>query len=127
MRELFGVEGDYNRRAAMLANEGIAVWDVLHRSVRPGSLDADIDLATAEANAFPAFFDRHPGIRLVCFNGQKAAELYRRYVLPDLDRTSLRYATLPSTSPAHAAMSFEAKLEAWRGIIAGKHNNGEST
>jgi len=51
----------------------------------------------------------------LCFNGQAAAELYRRRVLAALtaEFQSLRDERLPSTSPAHAAMSFEQKLERW--------------
>jgi G:T/U-mismatch repair DNA glycosylase len=37
-------------------------------------------------------------------------------VLPNLER-ELRLIKLPSTSPAHAAMSFEQKLEQWRVIV----------
>jgi G:T/U-mismatch repair DNA glycosylase len=47
----------------------------------------------------------------VFFNGRKAEASYRRLVLPEL---SLRM--LPSTSPAHAGMTFAAKLSKCRTI-----------
>ena len=110
-----GPELTYAERAARLADCGVAVWDVLQSSVRPGSLDSAIDQKTAVANDFASFFAGHPDIRLVCFNGQKAAQLFARLVATDLDPLygKLRYVTLPSTSPAHAAMSFGQKLEHW--------------
>ena len=110
-----GPELAYAERAARLAACGVAVWDVLQSSVRPGSLDSAIDQKTAVANDFASFFAGHPDIRLVCFNGQKAAQLFARLVATDLDPLygKLRYVTLPSTSPAHAAMSFGQKLEHW--------------
>jgi G:T/U-mismatch repair DNA glycosylase len=66
-------------------------------------------------NDFAGFFAAHRELRFVCFNGQAAAELCRRQVLPGLPVgfQALRYETLPSTSPAHAAMPFEAKLKRW--------------
>ena len=64
-------------------------------------------------NDFASFLDRHPAITRICFNGGKAAALYRRHVLPTLAR-SVDYVDLPSTSPAHAAASFDMKLAAWR-------------
>ena len=110
-----GPELPYAERAARLTACGVAVWDVLQSSVRPGSLDSAIDQKTAVANDFASFFAGHPDIRLVCFNGQKAAQLFARLVATDLDPLygKLRYETLPSTSPAHAAMSFGQKLERW--------------
>jgi len=117
MGELFaaGTELPYAERADRLVACGVAVWDVLRSSVRPGSMDAAIDQSTAVANDFASFFAHQPDISLVCFNGQKAAQLFARLVAPELDTSckTLRYQTLPSTSPAHASMSFEKKLEHW--------------
>ena len=117
MGELFaaGPELPYTERADRLAACGVAVWDVLQSSVRPGSMDSAIEQSSAVANDFVAFFAQQPDIRLVCFNGQKAAQLFTRLVAPGLDAPckTLRYQTLPSTSPAHASMSFEKKLEHW--------------
>lgn len=93
----------------------IALWDVLAAARRAGSLDSSIVTSSLEPNDFRRFFGSHPRIRLVCFNGKKAAHLYRRVVLPSLgtEFANARYENLPSTSPAHAAMSFEGKLARW--------------
>ena len=59
----------------------------------------------------------HPRLRRVCLNGGKAASLFRRQVLPSLPAALadlLVCLDLPSTSPAHAAISYEQKLAAWR-------------
>jgi hypoxanthine-DNA glycosylase len=110
-----GPELPYSMRVDRLIACNVAVWDVLQSSVRPGSLDAAIDVSTAVANDFASFFARQPGIRLVCFNGKKASQLFARLVEPELDDSysALRFANLPSTSPAHAAMSIDEKLERW--------------
>lgn len=111
-----GPELGYAARLAALKRAGIALWDVAAGAVRPGSLDSAIVPASVEANDFAGFFARHRQIRAVFFNGAKAAELYRRLVIPTLDEPFAALATyrLPSTSPAHAAMPFTAKLDAWR-------------
>lgn len=120
MGQLFdaGPELNYAERSRRLAAAGIAVWDVLRASVRPGSLDASIDLDSAVANDFERFFADHPSIFLVAFNGKMAATLFRRLAAPALAKhaDSVDYLDLPSTSPAHAAMSFEEKLACWSGI-----------
>lgn len=117
MAELLGADSSlpYSERVAWLLANNVAVWDVLRSSVRPGSLDANIALATATANEFADFYNVYRSIELVCFNGQKAAQLYSRLVLPRLstDLDHLDHKTLPSTSPAYAAMSFGAKLQRW--------------
>ena len=118
MGELFGAAPSlpYANRTRILARRRVAVWDVLKSSVRPGSMDADIEAGTAAANDFAALFTEYPGIALVCFNGRAAANLWRRLVAPTLQNGSNTpgYRTLPSTSPAHAALCFEEKLERWR-------------
>ena len=120
IEQLFGAASPlpYNRRVKILTDHGIALWDVLAAAERPGSLDSSIVHASARANDFEAFFRSHPQIRRVFFNGRKAAEIYRRFSLPTLSAefAALRYVCLPSTSPAHAGMSFAEKLESWKRI-----------
>ena len=95
----------------------IAVWDVLKSCAREGSLDARIEHDTEVANDFPAFLRKHGRISRVFFNGAKAAASFERKVLPALGRRALRYIRLPSTSPAHASVSYERKPKAWRAIL----------
>jgi hypoxanthine-DNA glycosylase len=108
----------YEQRLEVLMTEKIAVWDVLRSCARPGSLDAQIEVATAVPNDFRRFFRTHTLIRQVFFNGGTAASLFRRKVLPalggQLDHITL--IALPSTSPAHAGRTFEEKLRAWRAV-----------
>ena len=117
MGELCGFDPSlpYRERLERLIAHRIALWDVAHQCERPGSLDASIKTESVIANDFNALFQAHPHIRAIFFNGGKAAELYRRLVLPELAEPwrSLPRTTLPSTSPAHAAMSRQQKFDAW--------------
>ena len=120
MGELFDAGPDipYLRRTKKLSRHGIAVWDVLQSSVRPGSMDAAIDLTTAIPNDFQAFFEEHPMLELLCFNGKKAAELYRRLVVPQGISTidKIEFRTMPSTSPAYASMNLDEKVRHWSAV-----------
>ena len=111
----------YALRVLALKQSGFAVWDVLQSCVRPGSLDSAIQPGTRVANDFAAFFNAHPEIRLVGFNGTEAEKSFTAYVLPGLQTAGVvRYVRLPSTSPAHA-IGFEKKLAAWRkGLVPPK-------
>lgn len=108
----------YDARIAHVRAHGIALWDVAGECVRQGSLDARIDAGSVVPNDIRGLLARHPGITRIRFNGATAESLFRRHVLPKLDAVPdlLR---LPSTSPAHAALGFEAKLAAWREGLAG--------
>jgi hypoxanthine-DNA glycosylase len=121
MGQLFGAGPEllYEERVQRLVQNGIALWDVCAAAQRPGSLDASIVHSSVVPNDLASFIESHPGVGLICFNGGKAAELYRRLVLPGLPATvyAIRYETLPSTSPAHAAMPFEEKLMRWAAVL----------
>ena len=110
-----GPELAYTARIERLVACRVAVWDVLAAGERTGSLDSAIVETSIVTNDFGAFFERHPEVRLVCFNGTKAAELYRRRVLPKLapQFAAVEAIRLPSTSPAHASLRFEQKLARW--------------
>ncbi len=116
----FDPAAPYEHRVACLMASDIALWDVLRRCRRRGSLDHDIDRTSIAANDFATFFARHPGIDRVYFNGAGAETLYRRHVLRPGDRSVRRTGVrLPSTSPAHAALSLAAKRAAWRVLRRG--------
>jgi hypoxanthine-DNA glycosylase len=113
MGELFGAGPSlsYQERVARLQSVGVALWDALQACTRPGSLDASI---TEEvANDFPALFAEYPKITHVFFNGRKAETAFHRRALPALPGDGHVSARLPSTSPAHAAMRLEEKVQAW--------------
>jgi TDG/mug DNA glycosylase family protein len=109
----------YDKRTALLRRNQVAVWDVLASSVRPGSMDSDIDRSTATPNDFSSFLTTYSGIRQVCFNGQIAAAMFEKLVLSEHPALGdeIRYVTLPSTSPAYASMSFDEKLRKWSIVL----------
>jgi len=108
----------YQRRVDQLAAKGYALWDVLGACRRQGSLDARIEPQSMEVNPFMPFFDEHPLIDRIFFNGATAERVFVARVAPLLapDRMP-RLHRLPSTSPAHASLSLASKLAAWREIV----------
>lgn len=110
---------EYRQRAKQLAQRGMALWDVLKACFREGSLDSSIDENSIVTNDFEGFFAAHPGIDQLFFNGAKAESVYLRHVKPDLPPpwSELPATRLPSTSPAHAGMPFEQKMQAWTAIL----------
>ena len=109
----------YEDRCAQLIRSRIAVWDVLKACTRSSSLDSDIVESSIVPNEFGRFFETHAQIRALYFNGAKAEQAYRKYVLPDLPEASAGISALrlPSTSPANASMSFDVKLKKWEAIL----------
>jgi TDG/mug DNA glycosylase family protein len=112
-------QAPYTERCSRVMDARIAVWDVLHACVRKTSLDADIVEDSIVANNFAELLLNCPELHAIYFNGAVAERLFKRYVLPQLadgvaGRSMLR---LPSTSPANAAMNFEAKLARWRVVF----------
>ena len=108
------VPQDYAQRIGLLEANGILVWDVLHRCKRLGS--ADDSITEEEINNFEHFFQSHTTIALIAFNGKKAANAFPCKQFPQY-----QYAVLPSTSPANAQYSFDAKLQAWQKVLIDSH------
>jgi hypoxanthine-DNA glycosylase len=98
---------------------GIALWDVLARCERAGSLDASIERESEQPNPIVGLLERHRQIQRVLFNGAAAETCFKRHILPELSRPELVYMRLPSTSPANARLRFEDKFEAWRAGLLG--------
>ena len=112
-------ELDYQRRKQILLDHHIAVWDVLQSCIRPGSLDASIDMNSIKVNDFTTFFSEYQNIKRVYFNGGAAEKVFVKQVQPELNDLFcyLEYQRLPSTSPAHAGMTLEQKINAWQAIL----------
>lgn len=112
-------KADYTLRVQQLAEKNIALWDVLKFCIRESSLDTDIERGSEVPNDIAQLLKTHKTIHRVCFNGAKAAQLYRRHILPQLTESfrAIEYSLLPSTSPAHAGMRYAEKLDAWRLIL----------
>jgi len=113
----FDISLDYETRCEELTNNKVALWDVMQNCERPGSLDSAIVNATIIPNDFNAFFKTYKNIELIGFNGQKAAQTFKTKVSKTLE-FDIKSVTLPSTSPAHASMSFEEKLEIWSNTLS---------
>lgn len=101
------LEMDYAAKQAAVKGAGLAIWDVYRSCSRDGSLDSAI--REAVPNDFARLKKLAPGLRRVCFNGRTAARFLRL-----MEELGYETRVLPSTSPAHAGMTFATKLEQWR-------------
>lgn len=105
----------YGERLECLRNAGIALWDVVSRAHRKGSLDADI--REAEPNDIPGLLRRCSEIVRIGCNGGASHTLLKRF-FPELFRDGRwEIVRLPSTSPAAAMISREKKREAYAAFL----------
>ena len=100
----------YPIRLELLRKHRIGLWDVLGACEREGSLDSAI--RNPAANDFERLHRLCPELETVGFNGQTSGKF-----APQFAAQGYRTVVLPSSSPAHMAMSFEQKLASWRGLI----------
>jgi hypoxanthine-DNA glycosylase len=103
---------DYEARLEALLDAGVGLWDTVAAATREGSLDADIRLHAASDLA--ALAATLPALKAMAFNGGKAAKIGRT----QLAGATLALVDLPSSSPAHARLSFERKRDAWLALRA---------
>ena len=97
----------YAQRLPRLLAHDIGLWDVLGACERLGSLDANI--RKPAANDFEHLRQLCPLLEKVGLNGQTAARF-----APQFAAAGYRTVILPSSSPAHATLSFDQKLAIWR-------------
>lgn len=100
----------YADRLPRLVAHRFGLWDVLAACEREGSLDSSI--RKPAANDFERLHRLCPELQTVGFNGQTSGKF-----APQFEQHGYRTVVLPSSSPAHMAMTFEKKLDVWRGLL----------
>lgn len=101
----------YDARLPRLLAHRFGLWDVLAACEREGSLDSAI--RKPAANDFERLRHLCPELEMVGFNGQASGKF-----APQFAEQGYRTVVLPSSSPAHMAMTFEQKLAVWRQLIS---------
>lgn len=117
LSKMLGIDlsADYVQRISQMHHAGVILWDVLACCERHGSLDSDIVTVSEQANDIAALIQRFSSICAIAFNGKKAQSSFDKHI-GRMPFRQLHFVTLPSTSPAYAAMSREDKLMQWRTI-----------
>jgi hypoxanthine-DNA glycosylase len=105
----------YDERLPRLLAHRFGLWDVLAACEREGSLDSAI--RKPAANDFERLHKLCPELETVGFNGQASGKF-----APQFEQAGYRTVVLPSSSPAHMAMSFEQKLAVWRRLLDASHD-----
>lgn len=109
----------YAEKLLLLHRKKVALWDVLKQCERPGSLDSSIVSHTEYANNIVDLLQDYPSLNKICFNGQKAFQLFKKHILKQHVTFLADYpiTILPSTSPANAAISRDVKSQQWRQAV----------
>jgi double-stranded uracil-DNA glycosylase len=106
-------EMPYTRRLQRMLAHRVGLWDVLQACNRDGSADSSI--RDARANQFARLRLLAPNLREVAFNGRAAGRFEREF-----GAAGFATAVLPSSSPAHAGLSYAQKLAVWRAWWEGR-------
>ncbi len=109
----------YPLRLDALRRHGVALWDVLAACERIGSLDSRIDRASEMPNAIGALLESFDQPCAVLLNGGKAQASFQRFLQAEIQTRWPRLSILvmPSTSPAHAALSTLDKQAVWSRML----------
>ena len=120
MSELLGIPANtsYQQKTDYLVRNRIALWDVIERCARKGSLDSAIVHESILVNDFATLLSSYTSIEYVFFNGRKAESEFNKRVAPGLAgiKRDIHYELLPSTSPANAGITKSEKFKRWSKI-----------
>jgi len=97
-------------RTEFILRHNLALWDVIESCEIVGSSDSSIN--NVKVNDIKSI-STNSNLRLIVCNGNKAYDLYQKYV-KDVDIPVVK---LPSTSPANAGWSLERLCEQYKVIL----------
>ena len=108
----------YKNKIIWLMNHKIALWDIIKKANRSGSLDKNI--RNEEPNDILNFISLHPNLRLIVINGKSknkrnngARFLFENYFDESSFPQDIQILYLPSSSPS-CRMTFENKKQIWK-------------
>ena len=102
-----------DRYQALLAR-GLGLWDVIQDCEREGSLDQAI--RSAQHAGLSQLSQQAPALKYLLLNGRKAQTEARKALAGNPEHQYVLL-DLPSTSPAHAAMTQAHKLTHWQAAL----------
>ena len=104
---------NYEDKLNLLRRNKIGLWDVAHSAQREGSLDSNIK--NEAPNDIESLIDKYTSIKVIGFNGKKSEQMFYKYFT---EKEEINYVSLPSTSPANMAISFEDICVRWSELFA---------
>lgn len=112
--QLFEITGPltYLQKKKLLKEKGVALWDVFESCERVGALDSAI--RCAKHTDIQGLLKKYPNIRAVFPDSKVAEKVYMKEHAPHIKRP---YHTLPSPSPAYAAITLAEKVKRWSVIL----------
>ena len=99
----------------LLKKHHIALYDVIYSCDISNSEDSSIRNVTP--TNIRELLNKFPNINRIIVNGNKAKELFNRYLLKDIDTQNIKIYYAPSTSPANAKMSLDVLVEIYKQFI----------
>ena len=112
MEEIFNVRLTNNEeKKNWCLTQGVGLWDVIESCERDNSSDSN--LKNIIPNDFKTLLATYTNIQVIAFTGKKAFDLFQKY-FKDLPIDTV---LLPSTSPAHAAMTRDEKKAIYKEFL----------
>lgn len=105
----------YDDRIKVLLKCGFALWDVIGKCNRDGSLDSAIK--DEIPNDIKGLLEKYPNIKTICLNGNKAFSSFKKYFPEILADKKYAVHNFPSTSPANARYRTDDLLKYWGKVI----------
>lgn len=102
----------YEDKVMHVKKHGIAIWDVLQQCERVGSLDTAI--RNEQPSDLDNFLHHYNTITRIIFDSGGAEKLFKRYFPHLLERSQWQFIRVPSPSPAHARLTYQAKRAQWK-------------
>lgn len=100
----------------LLVKHHIALYDVIYSCDISNSDDSSIRNVTSIN--IKELLLKFPNINRIIVNGNKAKELFNKYLFKDIDTKNIRVRYAPSTSSANAKMSVDKLVEIYSKLIA---------
>ena len=113
IQKFFDVEKllTYQEKIQLIGHERIALWDVFGSCERTGA--ADNAIQNTRLNPILELLRKYPNIQTILLNGRTSEKTFHTHFKSIA--TPAYY--VPSTSPAHAGLSFEKKYQLWKSAL----------